>query len=256
MSMWGRLRAKLAREGLWATLSATARYPFTRRPRLGSDPTSAFSVPERFEQIYATNAWQSEESRSGPGSEIGRTENLRNWLIRSIPGYDIQSMTDAPCGDFNWMKLVLPHVEVRYQGLDIVAPMIRANTEKYSTERVSFSVADIRHDRLPACDLIMVRDCLFHLSFEDVNRVLRNLAKTDYKYLLTTTHTELGEFHNQDISTGDWHLIDLFSRPFDFPRDRVLDVVEDYPAGFPIPRQMILLRKSDVPRSLTKRRTS
>jgi len=151
------------------------------------------------------------------------------------------------------MKLVLPHVEVRYQGLDIVAPLIHANTERYATERVSFGVADIRHDRLPACDLIMVRDCLFHLSFEDVNKVLRNLAKTDYTYLLTTTHTELGEFRNQDISTGEWHLIDLFSEPFGFSRANVIEAVEDYPAGFAIPRQMILLAKTDVPRRISAR---
>lgn len=137
-----------------------------------------------------------------------------------------------------------------------VAPDQSGRTEKYATGRVEFGVADIRLDPLPSADLIMVRDCPFHLSFADVNKVLRNLAKTYDKYLITTTHTELGHFRYEDIATSEWHLIDLFSAPFGFSRECVIDAVEDYPAGFPIPRQMILLRKSDVPRSLTKRRTS
>lgn len=252
-NVFNRLRAKIARDRIGATVSAVVRYPFTRPPRSPSDPAASLSVQERFERIYESNAWQSQESRSGPGSELGRTENLRKWLVTAIPRYDIQSMIDAPCGDFNWMKHVIPQVEVRYRGLDIVAPLISANTEKYATDRVTFGVADIRRDPLPACDLIMVRDCLFHLSFADVNKVLRNLAKTDYKYLLTTTHTELGEFHNEDIATGEWHLIDLFSAPFGFSRTNVIDAVEDYPAGFAIPRQMILLAKKDVPRRISAR---
>ena len=254
MNALDRVRAKVARDGVWATVAAVVRYPFTRGPRPQTNPAASLSIQERFERIYESNAWQSTESRSGPGSELGRTENLRNWLVTAIPHYNIHSMIDAPCGDFNWMKEVVPQVEIHYLGLDIVAPMIRANTEKYGTDRVGFGVADIRLDPLPSADLIMVRDCLFHLSFADVNKVLRNLAKTDYKYLLTTTHTELGEFRNHDIATGEWHLIDLFSTPFGFSRAAVIDAVEDYPAGFAIPRQMILLKKSDVPRSITKRR--
>jgi hypothetical protein len=210
-------------------------------------------VNERFEQIYWDNSWQSSESRSGPGSEIGRTENLRQWLIEAVATYGIRTIIDAPCGDFNWMKLVISEVDTSYLGLDIVAPMIESNTQNYGNEKVAFRVADIRHDPLPQCDLIIVRDFLFHLAFADVDKVLRNLSKTNYRYLLTTTHTELGDFTNDNISTGDWHLIDLFSRPFGFQRSKVVDSVEDYPVGFPIPRQMILLAKNDVPKRISGR---
>jgi hypothetical protein len=80
-----RLRAKIARDGMGATVSAVVHYPFTRPPRSSSDPAASPSVQERFQRIYASNAWQSQESRSGPGSELGRTENLRKWLVTAIP---------------------------------------------------------------------------------------------------------------------------------------------------------------------------
>jgi hypothetical protein len=154
------------------------------------------------------------------------------------------------------MKLVIPQIEATYLGLDIVEPLIASNAQTYGSDRVAFRVADIRHEPLPACDLIILRDFLFHLSYSDIDKVLRNLAKTNYRFLLTTTHTELGEFSNQNITTGGWRLIDLFSTPFGFSREAVVDAVEDYPPGFAIPRQMVLWHKEDVPRSLTTRRKS
>jgi hypothetical protein len=258
-NMLNRLRAKVARDGVGATLSAVLRYPFRRRPVASSAkktrPAKApkLSVHQRFEQIYANNAWRSDESRSGPGSEIGRTENLRTWLVRAVPAHGVTSIIDAPCGDFNWMKLVTPQIDATYLGLDIVEPLIASNAQTYGSDRVAFRVADIRHEPLPACDLIILRDFLFHLSYSDIDKVLRNLAKTNYRFLLTTTHTELGEFSNQNITTGGWRLIDLFSSPFGFSREAVVDAVEDYPPGFAIPRQMILVEKKDVPQWISER---
>ena len=34
----------------------------------------------------------------------------------------------------------------------------------------------------------MIRDCLFHLSFSDIDDFFLNLSKTNYKFLVTTTH--------------------------------------------------------------------
>lgn len=204
----------------------------------------------RFTEIYERNLWNSAESGSGIGSEVGFTQNLREWLVRKLPEYGVKRLVDAPCGDFNWMKLVVPQLDIDYLGLDIVESVVAANREQHGSERARFVLANLCEDALPAADLIMVRDCLFHLSYADTDRVLRNLARTDYKYLLTTTHVADGQFANSDISNGDFRLIDLYSAPYCFDPAKLIEAVDDYPPDFPIPRQMLLYAKADVPTGL------
>ena len=50
-------------------------------------------------------SWESNESRSGIGSEIKNTkEVLRAINQMSLKQYNIKSIIDIPCGDFNWMS--------------------------------------------------------------------------------------------------------------------------------------------------------
>ena len=80
----------------------------------------------------------------------------------------------------------------------------------------------------------MVRDCLFHLSNEDINHFFVNLSRLEYKYLLTSTHLVHEGFCNTNIASGeykDFRMIDLFSDPFNFSKENVKDRVEDYPEG-------------------------
>ena len=78
------------------------------------------NLDERFSYIYEKNHWQSRESRSGEGSEIAYTENLRNKLTEIIEYYGIQNVVDAPCGDYNWMKKLRKTSHFSYIGIDIV----------------------------------------------------------------------------------------------------------------------------------------
>ena len=82
------------------------------------------------------------------------------------------------------------------------------------------------------------------------NNFLHNLATTDYKYLLTTTHKVDRDFKNSNIITGDFRIIDLFSEPFYFDPNNIKNRVDDYPKGYPIMREMILIEKNFVPTSL------
>ena len=205
---------------------------------------------DRFTKIYEDKSWTSTESASGPGSDVAYTQNLRDWLQLVIRQRDIKTIVDAPCGDFNWMKMVLPNVDVKYYGLDIVAPLIELNRKLYTGENIEFCEADICSDTLPNCDILMVRDCLFHLSFRDADRFLKNIEDLDYEYLLTTTHKVEEGFANQDIMTGDFRIIDLFAKPFHFIESSVVDRVEDFPVVHPLEREMVLIRKVDVPTSI------
>lgn len=208
------------------------------------------SLSERFSAIYTNNLWESAESKSGLGSEITFTLALRSWLVEAIPKLSIKTVVDAPCGDFNWIKELLPHTNVHYIGLDIVGSLIEENNKNFASDRIRFATADICSDTIPQCDLLLIRDCLFHLSIADIDKVLRNLANTNYKYLLTSTHINTSDFRNKDIVSGGFRRIDLFAHPFNFDEKHVIERVNDSPEGFAHPRQMVLFRKCHVPSAI------
>lgn len=168
-----------------------------------------------FTEIYQTNHWKSTESISGAGSEIKQTEVLIKELSLHLKELNIQSVLDIPCGDFNWMK----HVdleEIDYIGADIVEALINSNKEKYKErENLNFRILDLINDPLPKCDMIIVRDCLVHLSYEEISRAIRNIKSSGSKYLLTTTFPE--HHRNKDIVTGKWRPLNMQDKPFSYP---------------------------------------
>ena len=173
----------------------------------------------RFTEIYRLNSWGSGESASGPGSSLAETKNLRERLPELIEKLSIRTVFDAPCGDFNWMKHVIHQLKVEYIGGDIVAPVIEENRKMFGTGSIQFIHVDLVRDSFPRVDLVICRDCLFHLSYADARQVLHNFCKSGSSYLLTTTHLDTDEFVNVDISTGDFKNIDLFSAPYNFPQE-------------------------------------
>jgi hypothetical protein len=166
-------------------------------------------LTEKFQSIYKTNTWGSKESVSGEGSELYSTETIRKYLPFIFKNWEIKSMLDIPCGDFNWMKEV-DLTEINYHGADIVPEIIDNNKQKYS--EIQFSTLDIVNDILPTADLVFVRDCLVHLSNENIIRSLRNIKSSGSKYLLTTSFPRWN--HNRDITDGDWRPINLMMEPF------------------------------------------
>ena len=220
---------------------------FERR-RLASDferrTLALEGIQDRFTWIYRNNFWGSEESVSGPGSTIEYTTNLRAELPGLLARYSVKTVFDAPCGDFNWMKIALKENDLEYIGGDIVLALINSLNSKYKNFRTEFIHIDLTKDKLPKCDLMICRDCLFHFSFDDTRRFLRNFVDSGIPLLLTTTHINAGKIQNGDIRTGEFRLMDLFSEPYYFPRDvlhRISDWVEPAP-----PREMCLWSREQV----------
>ena len=216
-------RQYLADKGLIATVTKIVRYA-ARRVQMATILRG--STEDRFTKIYNDNIWLSDESRSGEGSELEFTQNLRTHLPRLFQTYQIKTFLDAPCGDFNWMRHVVKDTGITYIGGDIVKEMVAKLNETDSDARVSFQHLNIIQDALPAADMMMVRECLFHFSYRDTYLFLENFCRHDIPYLLTTTH-QPGSFENMDIQTGDYRLINLFQAPYGFP-DAPLEQIEDY----------------------------
>lgn len=173
------------------------------------------SAQDVFTEIYKTNRWKSSESISGEGSELKQAETLIKELNSLVTNLNISSILDIPCGDFNWMQ----HVDlskVNYVGADIVNELIEKNVEKFKDyENVNFIVLDLINNELPKKDLVIIRDCLVHLSFDHISKSIENVKKSGSKYLFTTTYPNHNT--NLDIVTGDWRRLNLMQPPFNFP---------------------------------------
>ena len=210
------------------------------------------SVEERFNKIYSTNYWLDNESRSGTGSSLRSTENIRFHLLKILEKFNIKKLFDAPCGDFNWMSQVLKSVEIDYLGSDIVKDLIVSN-KKYENDKIKFSKLDIIVDKLPVSDLMICRDCLFHFSYEDIFLFLNNFISSDIKYILLTSNlNEEYKFENKDIVTGDYRKIDLFSKPFNFEKNYIYSFDDKDKLEIQHFKQMYLFSKLQIKNSLIK----
>ena len=168
-------------------------------------------MEDKFTEIYLTNGWQSKESRSGHGSELGSTQGIREHLPKIMNEYKFDTILDIGCGDWNWFKEI--DMSMDYTGVDIVKPIIEQNNKKYGNDKIKFLHMDAVNEPYGYYDLVIARDILFHLSFADIFKFIANLQESGTHYFLTT-HS--GAFENKDITTGDWRELNLFANPLRF----------------------------------------
>jgi hypothetical protein len=168
-----------------------------------------------FTGIYRDRIWGGENSVSGTGSDEYQTKVIIEALPSVFRDFAISTILDIPCGDFHWMKSV-DLTGIDYTGADIVSELIEKTAEQYGREGVRFQQLNLIEDKLPKVDLVFCRDCLVHLSFEDIFSALNNLSNSQSEYLLTTTFTERTD--NDDIPTGQWRSLNLEHAPFRFPK--------------------------------------
>lgn len=176
-------------------------------------------IENKFTSIYLNNDWKGSESKSGPGSAVEKNQALLKNLEEFVTQNNISSIIDCGCGDFNWMKTFNFGLIKSYTGLDIVKPLIQENIQKYSNEIIKFKATNLIEDQIECADLIICKDVLVHLSFDDALNVLENIKKSKTKYLLSTTFYDID---NKDIKTGQWRPINLENSPFNLGEPIIL----------------------------------
>lgn len=167
-----------------------------------------------FTHINQVNLWESIESASGRGSELATTVAIRTVVLELLAQFGINSILDAPCGDFNWMRHI-PLNGITYTGIDVVSEMIEKNQVNYGNATIQFMTGDITKDSLPQADLIICRDCLVHLPLRDGCLALRQFQQSGSRYLLTTTYPATTQ--NRDAAVGSWKPLNLCLPPFSLP---------------------------------------
>lgn len=167
-----------------------------------------------FEEIFRENRWQGIESRSGPGSTLAASRQVREALPSLLSELAVRTLLDAPCGDFHWMR----HVEladVRYVGVDVVGALVDANERAFGSATRRFVRRDLVRERLPEADAILCRDGLVHLDLVDGARAIENFRRTGARHLFATTFPPVEE--NAPIATGEWRPLNLERPPFSLP---------------------------------------
>lgn len=195
-------------------------------------------MKEVFEDIIKHNRWK--KHPCGPGSTLSYTENLRANLGSFLEKHNVESMIDAPCGNYSWMSsTALPSIK-KYIGGDIVNFLIEENKKNYPD--VSFEVLDLTCNKIPEVDLLFCRDCLLHLSFSDIDLVFKNISQSNIKYILLSNWFADAE-NNKDIQTGQARYVNFLDSPFNFPKpiDSITDFVDDFPH-----REMLLWSKEVI----------
>jgi len=178
------------------------------------------TAEQRFFEIYQRNYWRNAESCSGNSATLDSTEGLRAGLSDFISRWNVRTLIDIPCGDFNWMRrVVAEHPGLVYVGGDIVAPLVMSNQEQFASARVEFRHLDLSSSVLPSADVLLCRDCLFLLSYSDTAAALTRYLESGTPLLLTTTHVNMGDAVNHDVITGDYRFADLTAPPYNFSKE-------------------------------------
>jgi hypothetical protein len=202
------------------------------------------SIESKFTEIFRNNSWGNAESVSGDGSSLKYTETIRNEIPILLDKFNIKSVFDAPCGDFNWMKEIVSSHNINYIGGDIVKDIADNNQKLYGANNIKFLHFDITKTDFPSAELWICRDCLIHLSYEDILSSLIQFSNSSIDYMLTTTHKNDRSFENKNISSGGFRYIDLFSKPFNFPKE-VLYRIDDWNPPFKS-AELILIHREQI----------
>ena len=181
---------------------------------------AGLDLAARFERIERTNLWGAATSVSGLGSEDRATAAIRDALPALLQRLVALSLLDAPCGDAGWIGGLTR--DVAYTWIDIVPSLIDANRARVARGELAgrFLVADITRDSLPTADVILCRDCLVHLSFQNIARAVARFRASGARFLLVTTFPEWDG--NADCEDGDWRALNMERAPFNWPSPREL----------------------------------
>lgn len=172
----------------------------------------------RFSEVYEKALWGDDETRSGWGSkrDSGHVQAVLVYLREIIPQYKVETLSDIPCGDFNWQSLILAeYKDLDYFGYDIVPALINDNRAKYPGIR--FERLDITKEIPRRADLILCKDMLNHLTYDDIKRAINNMKRSRSAYLLASNDFTWPE--NVEVrDEGNGHRpVDICKPPLSYP---------------------------------------
>lgn len=145
-----------------------------------------------------------QETVNGPGSLLEGTKEVRIWLPWVFRKYHIDTMLDAPCGDWNWMAHTDLSALTQYIGWDVdpdnvIAADTRSRTAWAAPQdergRCHFIVNNLLMvTGIPKVDLIFCRDFLQHLPNAAISLVLDKFIASGSRYLITNNYRDVDNY--------------------------------------------------------------
>lgn len=175
-----------------------------------------------FQKIYSDNF------KSNTNQQMNANKNIIEKLPDLLKKYNIKSILDAPCGDYSWMQNV-NRDDIKYEGIDIISEVIDKNNKNFKNENTSFSLMDITSSKIPKADLIICRNCLEYLSYENIKKIIENFKNSGSKYLLVTNYS--WTIDNYNTEEGNFRTLNLCQKPFNLPKpiEKISDTYENNP---------------------------
>ena len=189
-----------------------------------------------FDKIYAESYWG---NGSGGGSSLEANRPYIQFIDNFINKFSISSIIDLGCGDWQFSKFI-NFGKADYLGIDVAKSIIKSNSSKYSNEKVSFMHSPNNYEEIPEADLLICKDVLMHLNYDEILKISKIFPK--YKYCLITNDllnlSQLGklilrfkarklklveEIYNQEIKIGEHRPLDLNKKPFCFKLKKVFE---------------------------------
>jgi SAM-dependent methyltransferase len=205
---------------------------------------------EAFDRIYRKKYWRQGASLSGLGSEGQWAEDYASFVIDYISKTGARRVVDAGCGDFLVGSLIAPHCQ-EIIALDISNEIITQNRSRFEKfTNVEFRVANLIEERVPDCDLILVRQVLQHLSNAQIERVLKNIDTASAPHVLITEHSVKADMRSDaNIDLGSHSVatrvahnsgVDIGLAPFSRPR-RIVAEIEPSPENSAEPNSILYI---------------
>jgi 2-polyprenyl-3-methyl-5-hydroxy-6-metoxy-1,4-benzoquinol methylase len=149
-------------------------------------------IEQAFTNTYDKRLWEAEGSRSGLGSSLEYTKNIRVQLLKLVKELKVKTILDLSCGDWFWMKEIKDELPT-YKGLDVVNEMIEVNKTNYQTDTITFQKGDMLEElkslKAGEVDLIICRQTLEHLPSDYVEEVLSEIRRVGKYALITSVNT-------------------------------------------------------------------
>ncbi len=194
------------------------------------------NVKKVFQRIYETKVWDNpsnnSESLSGDGSTLKNTILIRQTIVRILSEYNIKTILDIGCGDWNWMKEISAYLP-DYTGIDAALNVINRN-KKFQSGNIRFfndiSLSFLKKTPSKYYDLVLLRHVLEHSPTKYNVDLLKEVKRCARFALITSALHDNPETNNGEIF-GGYVPVNLLRTPYVGILENPLQQIDDYCIG-------------------------
>ena len=180
-------------------------------------------MESKFTNIYDKKKWGSKNGKGSSGTGSNNSPDTKfyiNLLMKHIQDYNIKTVCDIGCGDWEFSKTIdWKGADIHYTGVDCVKSVIDFNKENYSCENIEFIHGDAT-DIPEGYDLVILKDVIQHWDDEEIKNILPRIIEKN-KFVFLGNGYKFGRTPSKNNWTErtldkiyHYHPIDINKKPF------------------------------------------